>query len=148
MLASEPRQAAVLLMLAYCLEHDGKADEALSTTRQAVEAEPDNFRALKALADAYVKAGNHQHAKPYVERALLAARALPKPRWDDRGFALLTRLSVAALRLVPRYRRRIPRGSPHDFHGEAEVAKWTDWAQQYLQWYGAVFPGNEGVTSS
>jgi hypothetical protein len=72
---------------------------------------------------------------------------LPKPGFSDRCGALLARLSIVVLRVVPRYRRRLPKGAPHDFHGEAVVANWKDWALQYLQWHATAFPKSNGCAS-
>jgi tetratricopeptide (TPR) repeat protein len=137
-LAVDPTQWSVLLLLAYCHECDGKHAEALAAAMRAVEADPDNFLTLRALASAYINTGEHRSAKVYVERALVAA-PLPAPALDERFFYGVARLFVRILRLVPRYRKRISPDEVSSLFARRHVQEWTAWAKTYLAWHSATF---------
>jgi tetratricopeptide (TPR) repeat protein len=141
-LAADPQQWSVLLLLSYCHESEGKPSEALAAAMKAVEVDPDNFLTLRALAQACVNTGDHHSAKLYIERALRAA-PLPAPGMDERFFYTLGRLCVTLLRLVPRYRRRISPDATSGLYARRHVREWMVWAEKYLAWHQATFgPGS------
>ncbi len=104
---ADPTHWGALLMLAHCHTRLGQHDEALAESSRAVEADPAQFLALRGLAEACVNVGDYHKGKLYVERALAIAPA-PNSTRGERLLFFLSRLFVAAIRVVPRYRRRIP----------------------------------------
>jgi tetratricopeptide (TPR) repeat protein len=138
---AEPEQWAALLMLAHCHERQGQHAHALAASMRAVHAQPDQFLALQSMARACVNLQNHHTAKLYVERALAVA-PLPVSSREERFFLFLARAIVAGMRLLPRYRKRIPPTKALDLDPTRSLREWMDWAREYLAWYSTTFPSS------
>ena len=138
MLADDPRQTFALSMLADCQERQGLLADALATAMKAVAAVPGDFLALRTMARACLNTGDPHTAKLYVERAL-AATPSPVSAAEVRWILRVGRLFLGAMRLLPRYRKRLSSVALADFDPNRDAREWTTWAHEYLAWYADTF---------
>lgn len=75
---TQPKVDVYHIGLAYCAGQDGRFDEAVKHTRQAVELEPDNYLHLSDLGYSLTEAGQYDEA----ERVLLRAVELAPPDYE------------------------------------------------------------------
>jgi len=137
--AADPRDSFALFMLTQCHERQGRHAEALATAMKAVALDPGDYMALRSMASACVNTGDPHTAKLYVERALAAKPPTMSGR-EVRFLIGFSRVVVAILRLVPRYRKRVRPLASADFDLKPDAREWRTWAHKYLAWYADTFP--------
>jgi tetratricopeptide (TPR) repeat protein len=100
-----------------------------------------NFRALDALAWAYITQGQHAMAKPVVERAIRSAEILQRTPVPHR---LVMRVLIAIVGPgLALWRGRNPAQAPTAEmiwnEGKSWFKPWKQWADRYLDWHSQVY---------
>jgi tetratricopeptide (TPR) repeat protein len=110
--------------------HAGRGDDAaaLSAALQAIKDDPDDYYSLQLAGRLYVKLGQHEQARDYVERSLAHV-----PNHSPALYRFLLQLAKA-MRRLPRVRVREEEIEALRDPGKDD-REWADWARQYLSWH-------------
>ncbi len=113
-LLNEPDDNLVQYILAYALDNTHQRKRAAEIRHQILEHNPDDFMALRGLADYYAERGNVTLACEAMRRALALVQKedVPLPRWLPRRFRDHIELKFAEI--------------------ARNEADWRQWAAEYL----------------
>ena len=125
LLAVDSEDGFARSMIAQCHAAKGDDEAALRAALEAIEADPADYYSLQLAGRLYVKLGQHERAKGYVERSLAQ---VPRHSPILHRFLMYLAKGVRMLRGV--------RVREEEIEALRDPAKddreWADWARQYL----------------
>jgi tetratricopeptide (TPR) repeat protein len=147
MLESSPNDPRTIALARYFYRRQGDWNEVRRLAELSLAQDSQDFSALDALAASYINAGEHEQAKPILERALRSADDIENDL--SAPFSVGARPLIALLGMfVAIWRGKSPSKAPTaDIivrHNKEWFIKWKEWANGYLAWHSRVY-GSDGT---